>query len=251
MSIGELLVVLERFPWGEWAKRLAPGLSQTYRDLVQTAGKAAAASAGGTWDFQDPFLSRWMTRYVGERIVQLERTTKVRVAALIRKTFDEAPSTALHDLSRLVLDAVQAEFVAYEGWRAMRIARTERAIAANHGTIFGYVQAGVEEVEVSDGVEDDDCKEANGQIWTVARAIANPLAHPNCVRAFSAVPLADREWKRGGRVSPSFHRRRKQLAPRPLVRFVGAVTVPQWLRVVALERRHKNDSGNCAKMEQE
>jgi hypothetical protein len=67
----------------------------------------------------------------------------------------------------------------------------------------------------------------------------------------SAVLLAGSEWKRGGKGAPSFHRRRKQLPPGRSCVFVGAEAVPQWLRVVALERRRKNDSGNCAKMEQE
>src|SRR5262245_32474334 len=91
----DLLVRLDRFPWAEWRKRLSTGMSQVYRDVVNTAGKPAAAAAGGTWDFQDPFLSRWMTRYVGERIVQLENTTKMRITALLRDQFDEVRDATL------------------------------------------------------------------------------------------------------------------------------------------------------------
>lgn len=187
LTVIDLLVRLDRFPWAEWRRRLSPGMTQVYRDVVNTAGKPAAAAAGGTWDFQDPFLSRWMTRYVGERIVQLEATTKTRIAALLRDQFDQAPETTLLEQSRAILDAVREEYTGYEGWRAARIARTERAIAANHGAALGYAQAGVQEVEVSDGTEDDECAAANGQIWSVAKALSDPVAHPNAVMAGTRV----------------------------------------------------------------
>lgn len=196
LSVADLLIRLDRFPWSEWRKRLTPGMSQVYRDVVNTTGKTAAVAAGGTWDFQDPFLSRWMTRYVGERIVQLESVTKARVADVIRDRFDQARADSLLELSRAVLEAVQQEYAGYDGWRASRIARTERAIAANHGAMFGYAQAGVQEVEVLDGTEDEECAHANGQIWTVASALANPIAHPNCQRAFAPLPVPDQQRAR-------------------------------------------------------
>jgi len=38
---------------------------------------------------------------------------------------------------------------------------------------------------VIDGTEwDEECREANGQTWSIQKALANPIAHPNCVRTF-------------------------------------------------------------------
>jgi hypothetical protein len=132
-----------------------------------------------------------MTRYVGERIVQLESVTKARVADLMRESFDQTRADSLLEQSRAILDAVREEYQGYDGWRAARIARTERAIAANQGAMFGYAQAGVQEVEVLDGTEDEACARANGQVWSVAYALANPIEHPNCTRAFTPIPVPD------------------------------------------------------------
>lgn len=90
--------------------------------------------------------------------------------------------------------------------RAKTIARTETAFAYSEGAAQGYEEAGLEFVEILDGV---GClpdghkagapkalpgkpgviqydREANGQVWTVAQFRAHKIGHPNCVRA--AVP---------------------------------------------------------------
>jgi hypothetical protein len=54
-------------------------------------------------------------------------------------------------------------------------------------------QAGVTHVEVSDGDDDDDCADADGQVWTLEEALANPIAHPNCVRSFAPADEGDAE----------------------------------------------------------
>jgi hypothetical protein len=71
--------------------------------------------------------------------------------------------------------------------RATTIARTESAVAYQGGTVLAYRDAGVEKVRVLDGDEDAECAEADGQVWTLDEAEANPIAHPNCTRAFTAV----------------------------------------------------------------
>ncbi|MBU7015544.1 MAG: hypothetical protein HXS43_12030, partial [Theionarchaea archaeon] len=40
------------------------------------------------------------------------------------------------------------------------------------------------QVRVLDGDGCEECIEANGQIWTIEEAMANPLQHPNCLRDF-------------------------------------------------------------------
>jgi hypothetical protein len=70
--------------------------------------------------------------------------------------------------------------------RARVIARTELGEAQNNATVARYKDAGVGLVEILDnGSTDDDeeCRIANGQIWTLEYFAANTLEHPNCTRA--------------------------------------------------------------------
>lgn len=74
-----------------------------------------------------------------------------------------------------------------QAWRAERVARTETGVAYNVSTTDAYGEAGVKHVLVMDGTDDGDCAEADGSTWTLDEAAANPLGHPNCVRAFAPV----------------------------------------------------------------
>ena len=197
MTVAEVLAILETFPWDEWNERLGPGLSQHYRDILTKHGAAGAKAAGGTWNPSDPFLSKFATGYVGERITQLDETTRAEVAAAIRTAFDEAKGASIQQLADTIGDTVREKFKGYEQFRALRIARSESAIAANHGNVFGYAQAGVTEVDVLDGTGDDICSAANGQRWSLRQSIANPIGHPNCQRALNPVlPDLDTEGRR-------------------------------------------------------
>ena len=74
--------------------------------------------------------------------------------------------------------------------RAKTIARTELGEAQNTATASRYNEAGVKAVEIFDnGGEDDDdeCKIANGQIWSLKYFSAHTLEHPNCTRAAAPV----------------------------------------------------------------
>ena len=180
-----LLELVKDFPWDEWQKKLAPDLYQSYRDIVVAGGTASAEAAGGTFAQNDPFLNRYMTRYVGERITQLDQTTRDTVAETIRAAFDAHEGASVRDLTVAIRDAVRQQFEGYEEWRALRIARTESAIGWNHGNVLGFAQAGVDSVDVQDGTDDDECADANGETWTLSEALNDPIGHPNCVRSFT------------------------------------------------------------------
>jgi hypothetical protein len=174
---------LASFPWREWTEEVfGPGFEAIYRDLVRVSAKTQALDA---WNPRDPFLSRFITDYVGERIVQLEGTTKEQVTRLIQRVLDEGAGLSTTELGTLVQETVRDHFADYARYRADRIARTETAIASNHGTVLGIAQGGGELVDVFDGTDDDECAAANGAVWTVEQALADPVAHPNCVRAFA------------------------------------------------------------------
>lgn len=185
ITAAQLTAMVEAFPWDEWGRtHLEPGYRQIYRDLVTTTGKAAAKRAGAAWQHKDPFTSTFMTEYVGERITQLQGTSKERVIALVRKTLDEGEGLTSVELGKVIRDAVEDQFQEYARWRANTVARTETAIATNHGSVLGYQQGGVSKVDVFDGTDDAICAAANGSVWTVEQALADPVGHPNCVRAF-------------------------------------------------------------------
>ena len=71
--------------------------------------------------------------------------------------------------------------------RAKTIARTEVATAQNTGTAGRYKAAGVTEVIIQDGDLDDLCAPYDGTRQSIDWALDNPIAHPNCTRAYSAV----------------------------------------------------------------
>lgn len=68
------------------------------------------------------------------------------------------------------------------------LVRTKSANAYNSGTLNKFAEEGVRRVQVYDGVEDEACAKANGEKWSLRYAMTNVIAHPNCVRAFSAIP---------------------------------------------------------------
>jgi hypothetical protein len=74
---------------------------------------------------------------------------------------------------------------AFSPTRAAAIATTEAGFAYNDATIQGYAESGVvNRVRVEDGDGCDECKQINGQIWTLEQTKANPLGHPHCKRVF-------------------------------------------------------------------
>lgn len=94
------------------------------------------------------------------------------------------------------------EAAAFDEYRAETVARTETAVILNRAAIESYREYGITHVTVSDGDDDEACAAADGQVWTLEEAEANPIEHPNCVRDFApiigeppapAAPEAERE----------------------------------------------------------
>jgi len=122
------------------------------------------------------------------------------VLGRLAKDITSVPDTTKDDVQRLVGAAAEngwsveelAKQIREKGAiasrsRALTIARTETGHGYNLGAVASYRTAGVREVDVLDGDDDPICAAANGARWTLEEAEANPLGHPNCVRAFSPV----------------------------------------------------------------
>lgn len=179
---------LTSFDWAEWQKKLLAIYLPIYRALVASQGtrtvrgkKAAKADA---FSFDDPYTKKFMASYVAERIKQVDDTTREWVRKSVLDAFESDEGANINELASKLAD-VAGDSRAFSPERALMIARTETAIAYNQGAALGYKQAGIEQVEVSDGDGDDECAEADGQVWTIADALANPIAHPNCTRSFA------------------------------------------------------------------
>jgi HK97 family phage portal protein len=139
------------------------------------------------FDESDPAVAAAMAQ-AGSRIGGITDTTRDAVRALLQYGAEQGWS-----IDQLVrgtderpgLRATVAQ--SYAG-RARTIARSELAMAQNAATHRRYTDAGVDRVQILDGGGDDSddvCNQLNGSVQTLAWAKANPLQHPNCVRAFA------------------------------------------------------------------
>ena len=110
------------------------------------AATAVAEQHGVDFGVDDPFLQEHMTGYVGERITQLSRTTKQQVTAVLQRALASGENlSVVAELRDTILDAVRTKYEDFVAHRALRIARSESAIAFNHATVLGAAQAGLRE----------------------------------------------------------------------------------------------------------
>ena len=90
--------------------------------------------------------------------------------------------TIAHDIKQVVKGLKESK---YPMW-----ARSETANVMNVGTLRRFESNDIEEVRVFDNEGPNSCEACaavNGQTWSIQKASANPLEHPNCVRAFGPI----------------------------------------------------------------
>jgi SPP1 gp7 family putative phage head morphogenesis protein len=177
----ELKAKADAFDWDAWETKLRNAVEPHYARIAVEQADKDADRYGLEFDAKDPFIDRFFTDYLGEQITSITETTRERVKDIIQTAIEDGKTG---ELAERLQDAY-----AFSPARAATIARTETAIAYGHGAGLLYRQNGVQYVEISDGDSDEECDEADGQIWTVDEYLANPIAHPNCVRA--AAPVLD------------------------------------------------------------
>lgn len=139
------------------------------------------------FDERDPAVVAALAQS-GDRITAIAETTREAVRALLQHGADAGwtiDQLVRGDDERPGLRDLVAE--TFRG-RARTIARTELGTAQQVAACARYEGAGVSRVLVLDnGFDDSDpaCTRLNGTTQTLAWARANPLQHPNCVRAFA------------------------------------------------------------------
>lgn len=182
---------LDTFDWAKWRAELRQRYAAWYVDVVAEDGAKTAEQLGGAWRNDDPFVTRFADRYVAERVTQLEDTTREDLRVTITSLFDRADTDGTAVSLTGIAEALGERFTHFSTTRAASIARNETAIAQNHGAGVGYLASGYNYVEISDGDGDAECAAADGQIWSVAYWLANPIEHPNCERSGS--PISDED----------------------------------------------------------
>lgn len=125
-----------------------------------------------------------LLRESGDRIVAINEVTRDEIRGIVQKGIEEGVTMA--ELGERVRGSA-----AFTSDRAERIARTETATILNKSQVETFRSYGVERVRVLDGVNDAPCANANGEIWTVDEALGNPIGHPNCVRDFVPIVVAE------------------------------------------------------------
>lgn len=190
----DALKAVDSFAWETWTDKLTALYEPVYLALVASQANRVMRpkKAKGPFNPQDPFTKTFVKNYIATRITQIDETTRDWVRETVADAVESEDAVTLTDLAIELSDLVQGSR-AFAPARAAMIARTEVATAWNHGAVLGYKQDGVEKVEVSDGDGDEACQSVDGEVWTVAEALANPLEHPNCVRSFSPVVEDDEE----------------------------------------------------------
>ncbi len=157
-------------------------LMQRYHRLILEDAFLDAAELGVSFDLENDYVQTVLDR-LSHQVRRVADTTRDEIRALVGKQATEGWS--IDELAAKIEELAETR----SRTRARTIARTESGNGYNLGSIAAYRVAGVTHVKVLDGDEDEPCKSANGSRWTIEEAEANPLAHPNCTRAF--VPIVE------------------------------------------------------------
>ena len=160
-----------------WASALKRGLDAA----------SAATDVPLEYDPTDPDI-RAMFGEVATRIRDIEAETERRVRSYVERAREQG--LGINGLAGLIREDASG---AFGRKRARTIARTESAVGYNRSSVLGWKKSGrVTEATALDGPE---CgltghgvgEPVNGRTFPLEVAEKHPVAHPNCVRAWSPV----------------------------------------------------------------
>lgn len=144
--------------------------------------KVMGGTLGADWNLTNPRAAAWARDRAAWLMTGIDDTSRERLRTLVAALIE---ADAAVDVAS---EAIGLAFSDFAGDRADLIARTETATAANMGNLAGFRESATNYVRVYDGEDfDEPCRQADGVIWTIDEAEANPLEHPNCTRSFSAI----------------------------------------------------------------
>lgn len=188
--------ILSGYTSDTWARDLTNTMQdliiKIYLDSGQDAKTELSNATNGEISgsfVRDETFHDYANAYAEKRTAELVGTGKNPAYSLDQSTRDMLRSDLVDMMNegmtpQEIADSLQENY-AFSETRSMMIARSETGFAWNRGAIKMYSESGVKLVYVHDGDYDEDCRAANGQIWSADYAQINALAHPNCVRSFS------------------------------------------------------------------
>ncbi|MBA4495106.1 phage portal protein [Paenactinomyces guangxiensis] len=168
-------------------------LAELMRVLHITVAKSAYEKAGSwfeedlRFDLDNPKHAE-LIQNLGRKITRINETTRKAVIDQVTEGMRRGYSInqIAHGNPEENFKGIAGVFEQARGYRAEMIARSESADAYNLADLLAYEELGQSEVYVLDGVDwDEECRRANGQVWSIEKARANPKDHPNCTRAFA------------------------------------------------------------------
>lgn len=182
-NIVDTILAQYNIPWDSLAQSVVQLLAESY-----VAGAIAAdKQIIGAFDisYVNPIALDY-AKNRGAELVGKGSNPTYSIADSTREWLNQAVTNAIETglTPDQLRDSIANEYL-FSDNRAWTIARTETAFSYNDGALGHAEKRGAEKVSVFDGDHDEDCQEADGQIWSIGYARANKIAHPNCVRNFS------------------------------------------------------------------
>lgn len=175
-----LLLLLGGINYKEKINDVMRSVLKDFADVVSTQAISEIRNIGGK--VTKAQRKKIIEEYINERMEFLD-------AELIRVTEEKLGNLFAEATTVDEIKAGLATNYALSENRAKIIANTEFHSLQNEVTTnLAENTPEVYAMFVTDGVRFDvACAEANGSVWSVAYASANPLEHPNCVRQFHPV----------------------------------------------------------------
>lgn len=192
-TVADIEKLLSEYGWGDDAVELHAAVEAMQAGLTDAAFKLTEATVDhkAAFGLTEKVLNALANRPDGIGSV----TGRVKNAVLeeVRKgiehglTFKDIArggtfKSATEKSETVTLKGVTGVYEEYEGWQGERIARTEAGHTFNRASAALMGDAGIGEVDIIDGEDDEPCKSWNGTRRTLAEYEADPLAHPNCTR---------------------------------------------------------------------
>lgn len=192
--MGDALDAVDDEDMGDDADSMESFMRDQYPKLFglsyDEANAAGNLPVSVTFDQTNPAIQKSIDK-LATRIRGVADTTKDDIRGLVSKalegSYDDNLGRTVIPSNKEIAQQIRDQGAISSVSRSDMIARTETATAMNLGATYAYEDAGVSEVDVMDGDDDEDCADADGQTWSLDDARDNPIAHPNCTRAFSPV----------------------------------------------------------------
>lgn len=133
---------------------------------------------------RDEDAASWLDDHAAELVTSVNDTVRQELSDFLAK--EVRAGTSVDDLA----SKIKSEFSQWPTWKADMIARTETAGAYNYATLRAGKSAGIKQVQIIDGTDDQPCRERNGKIVSIDDAFEEQLAHPRCTVAFRLLSTA-------------------------------------------------------------